>query len=141
MGQDIKEGTAEAAAKAKEGLANFSDDVKQKYPKVVASMQQQFDAMNTWAVDTYRDTFTSDAPERDKLVDSFKADTEFKPKYTIDKFDMVGSTDTEAVANVEITYTGTDVAKPMATQHKKYRYIFHKQADSDDWKVFKIEPM
>jgi hypothetical protein len=141
LGGEIKQGTQQAGQNAKAGYANFSEDVKQKYPKVVESMQKQFDAMNKWAVTTYGETFSSDAPDRDKLVGAFKDETQYKPQYSIDSFVVDSKTDTAAVATVELTYTGTDVAKPQASQHKKYRYTFHKEPKGDDWKVYKIEPL
>jgi hypothetical protein len=104
-------------------------------------MQEQLDSMNEWAVDKYRDTFSPDAPERDKLVSAFEAEAEYKPKYTVENFTVESATDTEAVATVTVTYTGTDVAKPLATQSKKYRYTFHKEAAAGQWKVYKVEPL
>lgn len=141
MGEEVKETTEQAMETVKEGYGNFTQEVKDKYPQVVESMQAQLDSMNEWAVDKYRDTFSSDAPERDKLVDAFKAEAEFKPKYSIDNFAVESSTETEAVAVVSVTYTGTDVARPLAQQSKKYRYTFHKQADSSKWKVYKVEQL
>lgn len=140
-GAEIKETTEQAGEAIKEGYANFTEEARQKYPDVVASMQRNMDAMNDWTVDSYNSVFAPDAPRRDELVAAYRAEAPNKPSYNLRHFAVDSATETEAVATVEMVKKGTDASTPLAERTVKYKYTFRKAADTGEWQIYDVEEL
>lgn len=141
LGAEAKETAQQTGETIKEGYANFTQDVREKYPKVVESMQKQFDALTSGAEEDYKSSLAEDAPRRDALLAEFKQNAPLKRSYTLETFTVDSASDTEAVATVVLASKNSDPAQPVEDKHASYKYTFRKAADSEDWRIYDIEPL
>jgi hypothetical protein len=139
---ELKERSEATAAKAgdavEQGYANISAESREEYPKVVAATERQLRALNSWAVEEYRETFHPEAPFRDQLIEDFKDQIGSKPMYTIESFLVTYAAGNEAKARITLTFQNENQPPGLKVERGTYVYTFRKEAEGDDWLIYDV---
>jgi hypothetical protein len=141
--KELKEQSKATAAKARDtiqqGYANISAETRAEHPKVVAATERQLRALNSWAIEEYRETFHPDAPFRDQLIEDFKDQIGSKPSYTIESFLVTYAAGNEAKARITLTFRNENQPPGLKIDRSTYVYTFRKEAEGDDWLVYDVK--